>query len=64
VALLLIETLVDKIPAVDSINDVIQTFVRPAAGAVLFAANANASATSTRFWLWFAALSWRAASTR
>jgi hypothetical protein len=42
VALLLIETLVDKIPAVDSINDVIQTFVRPAAGAVLFAANANA----------------------
>lgn len=39
--LLVIEMLVDKVPAVDTINDVIQTFVRPAAGAVLFAANAN-----------------------
>ena len=42
VVLLLIETLVDKIPAVDTVNDAIQTFVRPAAGAILFAANANA----------------------
>ena len=40
--LLAIETLADKIPVVDSINDVIQTFIRPTAGAVLFAANANA----------------------
>jgi uncharacterized membrane protein HdeD (DUF308 family) len=32
---------VDKVPAVDSVNDVIQTFIRPAAGAVLFAANAQ-----------------------
>lgn len=39
--LLLIEMTVDKIPAVDSLNDIIQTFIRPAAGAVLFAANAN-----------------------
>lgn len=39
--LLVIEMLVDKIPAVDSLNDMIQTFVRPAAGALLFAANAN-----------------------
>jgi hypothetical protein len=39
--LLLIETLVDKIPAVDTINDVIQTFIRPAAGAILFAAGSN-----------------------
>lgn len=39
--LLVIEMTVDKIPAVDSINDVIQTVVRPAAGAVLFAANGN-----------------------
>ena len=39
--LLLIEMLVDKIPAVDTANDVIQTFVRPAAGAFLFAANAG-----------------------
>ena len=41
VLLLLIEMTVDKIPAVDTINDLIQTFVRPTAGAILFAANAN-----------------------
>lgn len=39
--LLLIEMTVDKIPAIDTLNDGIQTFIRPAAGAVLFAANAN-----------------------
>ncbi|MCP4424759.1 MAG: DUF4126 domain-containing protein [Chloroflexi bacterium] len=39
--LLLIEMTVDKIPAVDTINDGIQTFIRPAAGAILFAANAD-----------------------
>ncbi|HRQ41870.1 MAG TPA: DUF4126 domain-containing protein [Chloroflexota bacterium] len=39
--LLIIEMLVDKVPAVDSLNDGIQTFIRPAAGAILFAANAN-----------------------
>jgi hypothetical protein len=39
--LLAIEVLVDKIPAADSVNDVIQTFVRPAAGALLFAASAG-----------------------
>ncbi len=35
--LLVVEILVDKIPAVDTINDVIQTFIRPTAGAILFA---------------------------
>jgi hypothetical protein len=39
--LLVIEMTVDKFPVVDSINDSIQTFVRPVAGAVLFAANGN-----------------------
>lgn len=39
--LLLIEMLVDKIPAVDSLNDVIHTVIRPAAGAILFAASAG-----------------------
>jgi hypothetical protein len=39
--LLLIEILVDKVPAVDSVNDAIQTFIRPVAGAVLFAASAG-----------------------
>jgi hypothetical protein len=41
VVLLVIEMLVDKIPAVDSINDVIQTIVRPAAGAILFAGSTS-----------------------
>ena len=37
--LLLVEMVVDKVPGADHVNDVVQTFVRPAAGAVLFAAN-------------------------
>lgn len=41
VILLVIETFADKIPAVDSVNDVIQTFIRPVAGAILFAGSAN-----------------------
>jgi hypothetical protein len=39
--LVIIEMLADKIPAVNHINDIIQTVVRPAAGAVAFAASAN-----------------------
>lgn len=39
--LLVIEMTVDKIPAADTLNDVIQTVIRPVAGAILFAANAN-----------------------
>jgi hypothetical protein len=39
--LLVVEMTVDKIPAVDTLNDAIQTFVRPTAGALLFAANAD-----------------------
>ncbi len=41
VVLSLIEFFADKIPAVNHINDVIQTFVRPAAGAVVFAASSK-----------------------
>lgn len=41
VILLIVETVADKVPAVNHINDVIQTFIRPAAGAILFAASAN-----------------------
>ena len=37
--LLTVEIFVDKIPAVDTVNDVVQTVVRPAAGAILFAAS-------------------------
>ena len=39
--LLIIEMVADKVPAVDTVNDAIQTVVRPAAGGLLFAA-ANA----------------------
>jgi len=42
IVLLAIEIVVDKIPAADTVNDVIQTFIRPAAGAILFAASTNA----------------------
>src|SRR5579859_306008 len=35
--LLIIEFFADKVPAVNHINDVIQTFIRPTAGAILFA---------------------------
>lgn len=37
--LLAVEFFADKIPAVDSVNDVIQTVIRPAAGALLMAAS-------------------------
>lgn len=39
--MLLIETVLDKIPAVDTINDVVQTLIRPAAGAILFASGSH-----------------------
>lgn len=39
--LLLVEMTVDKIPAVDTLNDGIQTIGRPLAGAILFAAGSG-----------------------
>lgn len=39
--LLTIEFFADKAPAINHVNDVIQTFVRPAAGAIAFAASAG-----------------------
>jgi hypothetical protein len=39
--LLVIEVVADKVPAVDTANDIIQSVVRPAAGAILFAASAR-----------------------
>ena len=41
VVLSLIEFFADKVPAVNHINDIIQSFIRPAAGAIVFAASAN-----------------------
>ncbi|MFT3892951.1 MAG: DUF4126 domain-containing protein [Anaerolineales bacterium] len=40
--LVIIEMIADKVPAVNHINDLIQTVVRPAAGAIAFAASTNA----------------------
>ena len=40
--LLIVEMLADKIPAVNHVNDIIQTGIRPAAGAIIFAASAHA----------------------
>jgi hypothetical protein len=42
VFLSIVEFFADKIPAVNHINDAIQTFIRPAAGAILFAASTQA----------------------
>ena len=41
IALSLVEFFADKVPAVNHVNDIIQTFIRPTAGAILFAASAN-----------------------
>lgn len=40
-ALLGVEVVIDKVPGADHVNDVAQTLIRPAAGAVLFAAEAG-----------------------
>jgi hypothetical protein len=39
--LVIVEMLADKVPAVNHVNDLIQTVVRPAAGAIAFAASAK-----------------------
>lgn len=36
VALLVVEVVADKVPALDSVNDAVQTFVRPASGGIVF----------------------------
>jgi len=41
VVLSVVEFFADKIPAVNHINDIVQTFIRPAAGAIVFAASAH-----------------------
>lgn len=43
--LLLIEIVADKIPAVDTVNDWIQTIVRPAAGGIVFGAGSSSATT-------------------
>lgn len=52
-ALLVVEIVADKVPALDSINDAVQTFVRPTAGGIVFgsgtAAQTNAVADPGAF---------------
>lgn len=42
IVLSLVEFFADKVPAINHANDALQTFVRPVAGAIVFAASANA----------------------
>lgn len=41
-ALLVLEIVADKIPALDSVNDVVQSILRPASGGIAFGAGASA----------------------
>lgn len=41
--LLLVEMIVDKVPALDTVNDVLQSVVRPASGGLVFSAGATSS---------------------
>ncbi|MDE0573543.1 DUF4126 domain-containing protein [Demequina sp. B12] len=50
-ALLSLELILDKIPGVDHINDLLQTLVRPVVGGVIFAATAAAQVVDqSNFW--------------
>jgi hypothetical protein len=50
-ALLLAEVVLDKIPAVDTINDTIQTFIRPSMGGLIFAATTAAAELDNSTWM-------------
>lgn len=49
--LLVAELVLDKIPAVDTVNDTIQTFIRPAMGGVIFAATQAAETIEAGPWM-------------
>ena len=44
--LLLVEIVADKIPALDSVNDTIQTFIRPTAGGIVFGSGTAAQTSA------------------
>lgn len=46
--LLVVEVVADKVPAVDSVNDVLQTAVRPAAGGITFGATSVSETVSVQ----------------
>ena len=49
--LLLAEVVFDKVPAVDSVNDAIQTFIRPTMGGLIFAATQAAAGLDNSAWI-------------
>jgi hypothetical protein len=49
--LLLAEVVLDKVAVVDHLNDLVQTFVRPAVGGVIFAATAAAQQADASPWM-------------
>jgi hypothetical protein len=61
VVLSLIEFFADKAPAVNHISDIIQTFIRPTAGATFLLPAWEPSAKSILYWLWRPGCWWRAA---
>ena len=60
--LLLAEVVLDKVAVVDHLNDLVQTFVRPAVGGVIFAATAAAQQVDASPWMrehpWVGWLAW------
>jgi hypothetical protein len=49
--LLAAEVVLDKVPAVDTVNDTIQTFIRPMMGGLIFAATTAASQLDNSSWM-------------
>ena len=49
--LLLAEVVLDKVPAIDSVNDAIQSFIRPSMGGLVFAATNAASEIDRSTWM-------------
>lgn len=49
--LLLTELVLDKIPAVDTVNDAVQTFIRPSMGGLIFAATSAAEDLEQSTWM-------------
>ncbi|MGE9808158.1 MULTISPECIES: DUF4126 domain-containing protein [unclassified Janibacter] len=49
--LLLAEVVLDKVPAVDTVNDAVQTFIRPSMGGLIFAATTAAESLDQSTWM-------------
>lgn len=49
--LLLTEVVLDKVPAVDTLNDAVQTFIRPSMGGLVFAATSAAEDLDRSTWM-------------